>query len=146
MPKLRNLSLRKHHLTLLCAAAAGALFAAAPAGAQQPGDAYAYSNGPETVTVAVPRARPQRSDIGAPIRDVAISRDVRYDDLDLASPAGARTLRHRIEYTARTLCQRLDVAYPVATADSPPCYRSAVAGAMAQADQVIADARDTDYQ
>ena len=145
MPRLRNSSQHSHHLTLLCAAAAGALFLAAPAGAQEPGSAYAYSNGPETVIVAVPRQRPERSEIGAPIRDVSISREVRFDDLDLSTDSGARHLRNRIEYTARALCTRLDVAYPVATSDSPPCYQSAVAGAMVQADRAIADARGADY-
>ena len=66
---------------------------------------------------------------------------MRFDDLDLRTDWGARELRHRIEYTARVMCQRLDAMYPIKADNSPPCYRTAVEGAMYQADTAINQAR-----
>ncbi|HJW41494.1 MAG TPA: UrcA family protein [Rhizomicrobium sp.] len=82
-----------------------------------------------------------RSSTGAPIVDVALTREVRFDDLDLSTPRGAHILRARIRNTAQELCSKLDLRYPVATSDSPPCYRTAVSDAMDQADTAIAQAR-----
>jgi UrcA family protein len=66
---------------------------------------------------------------------------VRFDDLDLSTPRGAHILRVRIRNTARELCSKLDLRYPVATSDSPPCYRAAISDAMDQAETAIAQAR-----
>jgi UrcA family protein len=119
---------------------------AAPAaraqGDDRNGGEPAYYQGPEQVQVTVPRPRPQRGEFGAPIRDVALTRNVRYDDLDLTTNRGARQLKERIDYTARALCQRLDAMYPVAVSDSPPCYRTAMRDAMFQANAAIDDARN----
>jgi UrcA family protein len=101
-----------------------------------------YGPPPEEVIIEAPRYRaPQRSTIGAPIEDVAMSRTIRFDDLDLRTGWGARALRDRIAYTARTLCNRMDFVYPISTSDSPPCYRTAYEDGMAQADAAIAQAR-----
>ena len=100
------------------------------------------SGPPEEITVYGPRRHEQRGDLGAPIQDVAISQAVRFDDLDLRTEWGARELRHRIEYTARVMCQRLDTMYPIKADDSPPCYRTAVDQAMYQADSAISQARN----
>jgi UrcA family protein len=101
----------------------------------------AYQNGPnEQVEVYAPRHH-QRSTIGAPIEDVSMSRPVRYDDLDLRTAWGARTLKNRIRTTAHLLCERLDAFYPISTDDSPPCYSTAVNQAMYQADATIHNAR-----
>jgi len=101
-----------------------------------------YQNGPnEEVVITAPRYHVRRSAIGAPIEDVAMSREVRFDDLDLRTHRGARILKARIRETARALCDRMDVRYPIATEDSPPCYETAVKTALYEADDAIADAR-----
>ena len=135
-------------IALLGAAVAVAGFAATAASAQE--YTYSYRTGPgyygpppEEVIIEAPRYYhpQQRSSIGAPIEDVAMSRTIRFDDLDLRTDWGVYSLRDRIAYTARTLCKRLDFAYPVSTSDSPDCYRTAMDDGMAQADAAIAQAR-----
>ena len=131
-------------LPLLAVAACGLALAAGPAGAQD----YRYNDEPaaysstsdEQIEVIAPRHR-ARSAIGAPIRDVALSGEVRVDDLDLRTARGAHVLRARIRTTASALCRKLDVLYPVATEDSPPCFKRAVENAMYRADGLIDDAR-----
>ena len=126
--------------------AGGALLlalAAAPALAQ---DEY-YGPG-EEVVVRAPHFRHHRAietpDIpGTPIRDVAISRPVRFDDLDLRTRHGVHLLRARISNTARLLCRETDAMFPVKTDDSPPCYRTAVRDAMAQANEAIREANES---
>lgn len=131
---------------LAVASAFGAALLASSAGAQEydrsNAGTVAYQAGPrEDVEVTAPRFHPHRSMIGAEIRDVSISRDVRFDDLDLRTAQGARELRSRIRFTASALCSKLDTLYPVAAEDSPPCFRAAVERAMVQADDAIGDAR-----
>lgn len=139
-----------HHIprpvALFASAAAVCAFAATAAPAQEynsydQGPGY-YGPPPEEVIIQAPRYRaPSRSTIGAPIENVAMSRAIRFDDLDLRTAWGAHALRERIRYTARTLCNRMDFAYPISTSDSPPCYRTALEDGMAQADAAIAAAR-----
>lgn len=119
------------------------LLAAAPAAAQDrdTGDTTYRDAPPEQVEVIAPRHHGERSAIGVPIVDVSMSRDVRYDDLDLSTYRGVRELRSRIRYAARDMCARLSIRYPVETSDSPPCYENAVADAMDQADAAIDKAR-----
>ena len=95
----------------------------------------------EEVIVTAPRPPQERGDYGAPIRDVALSSEIRFDDLDLTTGYGARALQRRVSATARDLCRRLEVRYPVATSDSPPCFQTAYENAMDQADEAIAQAR-----
>jgi len=132
---------------LLAACALGAMLAASSATAQDydspDNDAAVYQNGREQVEVFAPRYHARRSAIGAEIRDVSLSREVRFDDLDLRSARGARELRARIRYTAGTLCRKLEVRFPVTAEDSPPCFQTAVARAMDQADEAISNARRT---
>jgi UrcA family protein len=123
------------------------LLAAAPAAARDydryADDAYARNDSREQVEITAPRYHRERSaTTGAPLRTVSLSREVRADDLDLSTRWGARELRARIRHTASTLCNRLDVRYPVTAQDSPSCYRTAVADAMDHADEVIASARE----
>jgi len=125
---------------LLAAAAAGlTLGFTLPTSAQEYRDVSYGST--EEVIVTAPRPPQERGDYGAPIRDVALSSEIRFDDLDLTTGYGARTLQRRVSATARDLCRRLEVRYPVATSDSPPCYRTAYENAMDQADEAIAQAR-----
>lgn len=135
-------------LALLAATACGLALVCAPANAQQYtryGEPVSYGTpADEQVEVIAPRHH-QRSAIGAEIHDVAMSREVRFDDLDLRTAWGARQLRARIRYTASDLCGKLDVRYPVSADNSPPCFATAVRNAMLEADDAISDARARNY-
>jgi UrcA family protein len=124
-------------------AAVSLVLSAAPVTAQDYRNGY-YDDVTERVIVSAPRPPLDRSTIGAPIVDVAIAREIRIDDLDLRTGYGVRQLERRVSATARALCQRLDLRYPIATSDSPPCYEAAYDDAMAQADAAIARARGED--
>jgi UrcA family protein len=130
------------------AATAIGLALAAPANAQQYDRQYdrygepMYGNSSdEQIVVTAPRYH-RRSEIGAPIRDVALSREVRFDDLDLRTASGAHALKVRIRSTANDLCQRLNILYPVSYGNNPPCFQTTVHRAMYQADRAISDARN----
>lgn len=127
---------------------AGALLAATSAvSSAMAQDGYygrdvSYQGGTEEVQVYANRHHAGHSTVtGAPIEDVALSRAVRFDDLDLRSDADVRILHERIRATAHALCRELDATHPITTADSPPCYENAVQNAMAQADDAIGAAR-----
>ena len=60
---------------------------------------------------------------------VSASRLVRYRDLDIDSPSGARELHYRIERAARDACQELDDRYPNAMSDNGDCVGDAVRNA-----------------
>jgi UrcA family protein len=108
------------------------------ASAQSYGPVTPASGTSEVVTVTAPRPHErQRSTIGAPIVNVSLSREVRFDDLDLRSARGAHALRSRIRDTARALCRQLDQQYLVTEDDSRSCIRTAEHDAMSQADSVI---------
>lgn len=127
----------------LLAAACGLALATAPAVAQDYGrysDAPYASTSDEQIEVIAPRHH-ARTAIGAEVRDVSMSREVRVDDLDLRTLRGERILRARIRRTADELCRRIDFLYPVATEDSPPCFKRAVENAMYRADGLIENAR-----
>src|SRR5215469_1246615 len=66
-----------------------------------------YDDPTEHVTVTAPRPPQDRSTIGAPIVDVALSREVRIDDLDLRTGYGVRVLERRVSAMAQALCHRL---------------------------------------
>lgn len=128
---------------LVAAATFGFALASVSAAAQDYGrysDASYVANSDEQIEVIVPRHH-ARSPIGAEVRDVALSREVRVDDLDLRTLRGERILRARIRSTAGELCRRLDFLYPVTAQDSPPCFRHAVQNAMYRADGLIDSAR-----
>jgi UrcA family protein len=149
-------------MSLMAASALALVLAVAPAGANEdpyedqteytdpnaPADA-AYENegmdrataGDDEVVVQAPRSR-VRGVYGAPIREVSLSREVSFADLDLRTRAGERVLRARVHTMARNLCRQLDIMHPVAAPDSPDCYTAAVDDAMYQVDDAIAQARD----
>ena len=95
----------------------------------------------ENVEITVPHYGQPRSELGAPNVRVSLSREVRFDDLDLRTRHGVRILRARIQLTARLLCRDLDERYPVTADDSPPCYKNAVDDALYRADRTIAGVR-----
>jgi UrcA family protein len=128
---------------LLTAAAFGALLFGSSAGAQDYYSDTAYNDrNTETVIVTAPREYIPRGHLGGEIVNASASKEVRFDDLDLRSAWGARELENRVKFSARALCDQLDVRYPIAVGDHQHCYRNAVADALAQADQAIAEARD----
>lgn len=129
----------KFRHSLLAAAAISTLAFGTPALAQSGG--YIDQPSPnEDVVITAPRAQ-ERSDLGAPVRDVAIQRAVSFHDLNLRTRSGANELRHRVRATAHELCRELDTRYPTTAEGSPPCYTTALKDAMYQADMAIADAR-----
>lgn len=143
-------------LRLLAAAGAvGVALAGSRAVAQGYGGYYGpppgyYPGGPpEEVYVYGPHRRAPERDTatGAAIEDFVLQNPVRYDDLDLRTPWGARELEYRISYTAHRLCEQLDFENSPITnsnyipADNEPCYGPAMDGAMRQADMAIARAR-----
>ncbi len=133
---------------LVAAGALGLALAASSANAQDydpnsaPPPSYGPASGPpESITIYGPRRHVERGDLGTPIENVALSRAVRFDDLDLRTDWGAHELRNRVRFTAHALCQRLDAMYPISADDNPPCYRTAVDQAMYRADAAIGQAR-----
>ncbi len=121
---------------MLAASATAVALAFASATAAQP-----YTGPTEEVIVRAPQYGPQRSEIGAPVENLSLSREVRFDDLDLRTSWGASALRDRVRQTALTLCQQLENQY-VTMDDSRPCYRTAYEDAMDQAETAIQNARN----
>jgi UrcA family protein len=125
--------------------AAGALLLlGATANAQEYGYGYedtAYSAPDEDVTVSVPRYAPQRSRLGAPYRNISMSKAVYVGDLNLRTRHGVRIMRDRISDTARSMCHQLNVRYPITAPGSPGCYTTAMNDAMYQANIAIAQER-----
>lgn len=118
--------------------ALGVALAATSASAQSYGPVAAPSGTHEVVTVTAPRSHErQRSTIGAPIVNVSLSREVRFDDLDLRTSGGAHALRARVRDTARALCRQLDQQYLVTEDDTRSCITTAENDALAQADSAI---------
>ena len=103
--------------------------------------AFAQPRPNEEVIVRAPYRGPSRAPNTAPIQDVSLSRDVRFDDLDLRSTWGQDTLRARVRQAAMSVCQDLQTRFPVQDDRGPPCFRTTYADAMAQADDAIRDAR-----
>ncbi len=143
---MREILESKYLWGLIGATALTLVFAVKPANALGNEDgSYSGDNGTAIVSdtevlVTAPRVR-MRGDYGAPLRDVALSREVSFADLDLTTADGAAILETRIRQTARSLCRQLDVMHPVKADNSPPCYQTAVEGAMMQAAAIVADAR-----
>lgn len=133
---------------LLTAGALGFALATVPAGAQP----YSHTYGtyytpsrdggpPEVVTVVPPRRGPERDEIGAPVEYVSLSKAVPYGDLDLRTRRGVRELRYRINFTAISLCGRLNTMYPITDGESwpvdQPCYENAIHEANYQVGHAI---------
>lgn len=66
-----------------------------------------------------------------------VSTKISYADLDMGSPAGQQALERRIKQAAREACGvDPDQRHQVLAIDAARCYRSAVAGAMAEAAKI----------
>jgi UrcA family protein len=122
-------------------AALGLTLAASAASAQSYGPVTPPSGSNEVVTVTAPKPHQrQRSTIGAPIVNVSLSREVRFDDLDLTTPTGARELRARVRHTAKVLCDQLDQQYLTTQDDGQGCVSTATDDALEQAGVSVHDA------
>lgn len=131
----------------LALAATCAFAALSPVSSFAQNDAGASSSQPdqsnEHVVVTAPRTYHGSGVHGGTIRNVSLTGNVRFDDLDLSTPWGKNELRHRVRLMASNLCHELDERYPAAiqTQGQPSCYQQALDSAMRQADEVMADSR-----
>jgi UrcA family protein len=82
-----------------------------------------------------------RSDTGFPIVLVEIEHKVRFDDLDLATTAGADALIRRVSDTARKGCLEVDRVLSPQSSPSRACMNDAVSEAMPQIDSAIQEAK-----
>ena len=80
------------------------------------------------------------------IDTVTMRSHVNYHDLDLTKDGDVATLQERINDAAKTLCRKLDNHYSTGswkkTRQDLDCPKNAAAGAQAEADMVVAAARD----
>lgn len=77
---------------------------------------------------------------GMPVVQTEIRHRIRFDDLDLATEAGAAALMERVRAVASDGCAELDKLYAPAAPDMS-CTRKAVNEAMPQVEAVIAAAK-----
>lgn len=106
-----------------------------------------YVSPDEDVHIAVPRYNNGISKLGAPNMRVFLSREVRYDDLDLRTRHGANILRDRVKLTARLLCRDMDQRWPVTAdngGDQITCYHNASENALYRVHRAIVEARYND--
>ena len=73
----------------------------------------------------------------APIK---MATKVRYDDLDLKTPHGAKALRARLHSASQDVCEQLAAAYPVYQMRLTSCEKTAEKNAGLQADRLIRNA------
>lgn len=92
----------------------------------------------QEITVVAPRERARTSATGAPIEVVSTSQTVSIADLDLRTQQGMGELEKRVRSAANSACDWLDHLYPVTSTDSPPCVKTAVDKAMADARAMVA--------
>lgn len=85
-------------------------------------------------------ARVGRTSSGVPVISYELTHKVSFDDLDLASAAGADALRQRVREAAAAACADLDKMYPLVESDRD-CANKAAKEAMAEAEAAIAAAR-----
>ncbi len=81
-----------------------------------------------------------KTETGMPIVQTEIRHRIRFDDLDLATEAGAAALLSRVREVAQRGCQDLDKMYAPAGPDAS-CTRTAVSQAMPQVNAAIAEAK-----
>jgi UrcA family protein len=71
----------------------------------------------------------------------APSATIRTDDLDLATPAGERTLHHRVAWAVTTICSGLGVRDLATVSREQACRTAAMAKVAPQIEVAIANAR-----
>lgn len=129
-----------HHIGFLpVIGAAAAVLLASQAKSQEysSSSTYVVDGRTEEVTVIPPRYSPWQSDIGAPYRVHSMSVPVSYHDLNLHTGEGVYTLRQRVKYAARFVCDKLTFRDPVGLSDTDGCYYRAVTNAGPAADAAV---------
>jgi UrcA family protein len=117
--------------------AAACVVAGAPAVAQRVGDPIF------TITVTAPRLVRQevgRTNSGAPVEMISLTRRVDYKDLDLKQHASVAELETRVNEVAKEACDQLARVYPLSDPQTPDCVKAAVDKAMAQVRDAVAAA------
>lgn len=95
------------------------------------------------ITISAERAASTvvgRTSSGGQIVLYELSYRLSYDDLDLATSAGADELRKRVQVAATAACKDLDKLHPLEKPDSS-CARKAAESSMPQADRAISSAQ-----
>lgn len=124
---------RNMHLVIL---AVGALVGVAMASES------AIAQATEEITVTAPRIIEKsvgHTPSGIPIREISISYQLSYADLDLTKTAGVSELERRIDTMAKEACGALDNLKPLGPKDSH-CVAKAIESAADQKKQAIATA------
>ena len=93
------------------------------------------------ITVTAERPTPTatvvgRTSSGGQIVLYEVSYRLTYEDLDLATSAGADELRNRVQTAANSACQDLDKLHPLSKPDGS-CVRKTAEGSMPQANRAI---------
>jgi UrcA family protein len=117
--------------------AAATLAASAPIAAQRVGDPIFQ------ITVIAPRIIRQevgRTNSGAPVEMISLTRRVDYKDLDLKQQASVAELETRVNEVAQEACAQLARVYPLSDPQTPDCVKDAVEKAMAQVKVAVAAA------
>ncbi|HYL01642.1 MAG TPA: UrcA family protein [Steroidobacteraceae bacterium] len=81
-----------------------------------------------------------RSTSGVPIQDVTLSYGVNAAGLDLSTHTGAVAFEQRVKAAAEQACKEIGRQYPNATPSEAVCATTAVDGAMARVQEIIASA------
>jgi UrcA family protein len=117
--------------------AAAALGASAPIAAQRVGDPIFQ------ITVIAPRLVRQevgRTNSGASVEMISLTRRVDYKDLDLKRQVSVAELETRVKEVAEEACAQLARVYPLSDPQTPDCVKDAVEKAMAQVKAAVAAA------
>lgn len=77
---------------------------------------------------------------GASEQLISISQRVSYADLNLTTTSGSREMEERVKSTAKTLCEKLEQAYPFSGNSAETCFRNSVSKGMADVRVAIAAA------
>jgi UrcA family protein len=117
--------------------AAACVVASAPVAAQRVGDPIFQ------ITVIAPRLVRQevgRTNGGAPVEMISLTRRVDYKDLDLKQQVSVAELETRVKEVAEEACAQLARAYPLSDPQTPECVKDAVQNAMAEVKAAVAAA------
>lgn len=86
-------------------------------------------------------ALPSASLMAAPVEEAVPTASVSYDDLDLANPAGAATLKARLASAVKSVCGEADARDLHEMSRVATCRRTALAGAQPQVEVAMAKAQ-----
>jgi UrcA family protein len=73
-----------------------------------------------------------RNSSGIPIRDVSLTYTVKFEDVDVRTPAGRSAAEQRITSAARDACRELNRLYPVGKPTEFECVKIATKEALAR--------------